>query len=81
MTMKSDDPREKGLLPFEVIVAATKGEPEAMLKVMKRYEGFMTEQSKRWYVKPSGESNFAPDQEIYDELLIRLIEVVLSFKI
>ena len=81
MTAKSDDPREKGLLPFEVIVAATKGDPEALLKVMRRYEVDIIEQSKRLFVKPSGESNYAVDQDIYDELIIRLIEVVLSFEI
>ena len=81
MTMKSDSQRERGLLPFEIIVAANEGDPEAVATIMKHYESYMKEQAKRWFVKPNGESNYAVDYEIYDELMIKLMEAILSFKI
>lgn len=31
---------ERGLLPYVVIVAATKGDPEAMKMVVQHYEGY-----------------------------------------
>lgn len=32
---------ERGLLPYVVIVAATKGDPEAMKMVVQHYEGYL----------------------------------------
>ena len=81
MTKPSDNQKEKGLLPFEVIASANEGNPEAIAAVMKHYESYMKEQAKRWFVKPNGESNYAVDYEIYDELMIKLMEAILSFKI
>ena len=69
------------LLPFDVIVAANAGDPEAMLKVIKHYESFMLYQARRLFVKPNGESSYAVDQEILDELIIKCIEAVLSFEV
>lgn len=80
MTM-SNSQKERGSLPFEVIVAANAGDPQAVMKIVKHYEGFMMMHAKRLYMKPNGESGYAVDQEIYDELLIKLIEAILSFKI
>lgn len=81
MQVTKNSDREKGLLPFEVIAAATTGDPEAVLKVIRNYEPYITLQAKRWFVKPNGESSYQVDQEIYDELIIKLIEAILSFKI
>ena len=81
MTMMSDSQKERGLLPFEIIVAANEGKPEAIAVVMKHYESYMMELAKRHFVKPNGESNYAVDYEIYDELMIKLMEAILSFKI
>lgn len=33
---------ERGLLPYLVIIAATKGDPEAMAIVVKHYESYIT---------------------------------------
>lgn len=74
MTKKNDDAeRERGLLPFDVIVAAVQGEPEALVKVIRHYEPYMTQQSKRWVVGPNGQSDQMVDQEIYDEVIIKLM--------
>lgn len=34
---------ERGLLPYVVIVAATKGDPEAMKMVVQHYEGYISD--------------------------------------
>ena len=52
MTEMSNDSKERGLLPFDVIVAANAGDPEAMLKVMKHYESFMLYQARSQMVNP-----------------------------
>ena len=42
MTKNSNsDHDERGLLPFPVIIAATKGDPDAMKIVLSHYEGDM----------------------------------------
>lgn len=38
---------ERGLLPYVVIVAATKGDPEAMKMVVQHYEGYISYLSTR----------------------------------
>ena len=81
MTKMSNDSKERGLLPFDVIVAANAGDPEAMLIVLQHYESFMMTPARRRFVKPNGESSYAGDQEILDELIIKCIEAVLSFQI
>ncbi|MBP3891135.1 MAG: helix-turn-helix domain-containing protein [Solobacterium sp.] len=81
MTKMSNDSKERGLLPFDVIVAANTGDPQAILTVMKHYDSWMMLQARRRFVKPNGESSYAVDQEIYDELMIKLIEVILSFEV
>lgn len=81
MTKNSSAPKERGLLPFDVIVAANAGNPDAVLSVIKHYESFMLKQAKRRFVKPNGDSSYAVDQEIFDELIDKLIEAVLFFKI
>jgi len=62
MTEMSNDSKERGLLPFDVIVAANAGDPEAMLKVIKHYESFMLYQARRLFVKPNGESMHNPEK-------------------
>lgn len=38
---------ERGLLPYPVIIAATKGDPEAMAIVVKHYESYITPEKRR----------------------------------
>ncbi len=42
------DNDERGLLPYPVIIAATKGDPEAMNLVVKHCFGLGTRQSRKW---------------------------------
>ena len=68
-------------LPFQIIKAAVSGNPSAIMKVLQNFDGFMTYMSKRKYrIYGEGEI-YLPDPELKDELIIRLIEAVMEFKL
>lgn len=83
MTMKKFDSDfdERGLLPFPVIIAATKGDPDTMKIVLNRYEGDMAALSVRKMRDERGNTYYGVDQDIYDRLRSKLIRAVLDFKI
>lgn len=82
MTKNSNsDHDERGLLPFPVIIAATKGDPDAMKIVFSHYEGDMLTLSVRKMRDERGNTYYGTDQDIYDRLRSRLIRAVLDFKV
>ena len=82
MTKNSNsDHDERGLLPFPVIIAATKGDPDAMKIVLSHYEGDMLTLSVRKMCDERGNTYYGTDQDIYDRLRSRLIRAVLDFKV
>ena len=82
MVIKSNsDHDERGLLPYPVIVAATKGDPDAMKIVLNRYEGDMVALSVRKMCDERGNTYYGVDLDIYDSLRARLIRAVLDFKV
>ena len=55
MTKNSNsDHDERGLLPFPVIIAATKGDPEAMKIVVQHYESYIASLSMRKLIDERG---------------------------
>ena len=81
MTKKEKQAREKGLLPFDVIAAAVDGSPEAIMAVMDHYKKFMIMQANVWVRDADGKFIKCYSQDIYDELFIKLIQAILSFKL
>ena len=82
MTKNSNsDHDERGLLPFPVIIAATKGDPDAMKIVLSHYEGDMLTLSVRKMRDERGNTYYGTDQDIYDRLRSRLIRAVLDIKV
>ena len=82
MTKNSNsDHDERGLLPFPVIIAATKGDPDVMKIVLSHYEGDMLTLSVRKMRDERGNTYYGTDQDIYDRLRSRLIRAVLDFKV
>lgn len=77
----NSDHDERGLLPFPVIIAATKGDPDAMKIVLSHYEGDMLTLSVRKMRDERGNTYYGTDQDIYDRLRSRLIRAVLDFKV
>ena len=78
---KQSDFPDVALVPYPVIVAATKGDPDAMKIVLNRYEGDMVALSVRKMRDERGNTYYGVDQDIYDRLRARLIRVVLDFKV
>ena len=72
---------ERGLLPYPVIIAATKGDPEAMKIVMQHYDSEIAYLSMRTLRDERGNTYYGIDEDIRDRLRSHLIRAVLSFKV
>lgn len=72
---------ERGLLPYPVIIAATKGDPEAMAIVVKHYESYIASLSMRKLYDERGNVYWGIDEDIRDRLRSRLMRAVLSFEV
>lgn len=80
MTNGNSDHDERGLLPYPVIVAATKGDPDAMKIVLKHYESYIASLSVRKMRDERGNTYYGMDEDIRDRLRSRLIRAVLDFE-
>ena len=75
------DNDERGLLPYPVIIAATKGDPEAMNIVVKHYDSYIASLSMRKLRDERGNTYWGIDEDIRDRLRSKLMRAVLSFKV
>ena len=57
---------ECGLLPYPVIIAATKGEPQAMNIVYQHYAGYIAHLSMRKLCDERGNTYYGIDEDMYD---------------
>lgn len=73
------DNDERGLLPYPVIIAATKGDPEAMNIVVKHYDSYIASLSMRKLRDERGNTYWGIDEDIHDRLRSRLMRAVLTF--
>ena len=71
---------ERGLLPYPVIIAATKGDPEAMQIVVQHYDSYIASLAVRKLRDERGNSYYGIDEDIRDRLRSKLMRAVLSFK-
>ena len=67
-------------VPFHIIVKAVSGNPVAIMKTVQYFDGFITKASYRPYNIFGGGQIYLSDPELKDELIIRLIEAILKFK-
>ena len=72
---------ERGLLPYPVIIAATKGEPQAMNIVCQHYVDYIAHLSMRKLRDEQGNTYYGIDEDIRDRLRSKLMQAVLIFKI
>ena len=72
---------ERGLLPYPVIIAATKGEPQAMNIVCQHYASYIARPSMRTLRDERGNTYYGIDEDIRDRLRSKLMQAVLIFKI
>ena len=80
-TIGNTEQNERGLLPYPVIIAATKGDPEAMMAVVQHYESNIAYLSMRKLRDERGNTYYDIDEDIRDRLRSRLMRAVLSFKV
>lgn len=78
-TSFNDD--ERGLLPFPVILAATKGDPDAMKVVLQHYQSYIAHLSMTKIRDESGNTYWGIDEDLRERLQAKLMQAVLTFKI
>ena len=74
------DENERGLLPYPVILAATKGDPDAMKNVVQHYQSYIAHLSLRKLRDESGNTYYGIDEDLRERLQSKLMRAVLSFK-
>lgn len=72
---------ERGLLPFPVILAATKGDPDAMKIVLQHYQSYIAYLSTRKIRDENGNVYWGIDEDLRERLQTKLMQTVLNFKI
>lgn len=72
---------ERGLLPYPIIIAANKGEPEAMKVVVLHYGSYMTSLSMRKLRDGHGNTYWGIDEDTRERLRAKLMQSILAFKI
>ena len=75
------DSNERGLLPYPVIIAANRGDPDAMKMVVQHYDSYIASLSMRKLRDERGNFYFGMDMDIRDSLRAKLMLAVLSFKV
>ena len=79
--INTTEQNESGLLPYPVIIAANKGDPEAMQIVVQHYESYIAYLSMRKLCDERGNSYWGVDEDIRDRLRSKLMQAVLTFTI
>ncbi len=59
---------ERGLLPFPVILAATKGDPEAMKIVLQHYQSYIAHLSMKKIRDENGNTYWGIDEDLRERL-------------
>ena len=68
------------LVPYPIILAATKGEPDAMKVVIQHFRGYITTLSMRKLYDERGNAYYGVDEDIRERLQAKLMRAVLTFK-
>lgn len=69
------------LVPFPIIIAASKGDVEAINQVLKHYEGYIISLSTRTLYDEYGNPHICVDENIRRRLQTKLIAAILKFEI
>lgn len=68
-----------GVLPYEIIAAAVRGEPEAMQAVVQHYSGYIAAMSMRTSYDKDGNPHTRVDEDLRWRLERKLIITILDF--
>ena len=77
---KQSDVPDVALVPYPVIVAATKGDPDAMKIVLQHFSGYIASLSMRKLCDERGNVYFGVDEDIRQRLQARLMRAILTFR-
>lgn len=69
--------KRKKLVPYAVILAATKGDPDAMMEILSHYDGLIEFYSRRTLYDEFGNSHTAVDVDIKQRIQARIIEKII----
>lgn len=73
---------EKQLLPFETIVAAKAGDPDALSAVLKHFRGYINARATREFYDENGSAYSGIDPELRQRLEIKLVtRIIQKFEI
>ena len=73
--------RKDNLVPFETIKAATEGNLETIEIILEHFDPYITSLAKGLYIRPNGEYQYVIDQQVHDEISVKLIDAILKFRI
>ena len=76
-----NNPDERGLLPYPVILAATRGDPDAMRIVIRHYASYIAYLSTRKVRDEYGNTYYGIDEDMRERLQAKLMRVVLDYKL
>ena len=71
---------DKALVPYPVILAATKGDPDAMKMVLQHFSGYIASLSMRKLYDERGNVYYGVDEDIRERLQARLMRAILTFR-
>lgn len=77
---KQSDYPEIALVPYPVIVAASKGDPDAMKMVLQHFSGYIARLSMRKLYDKRGNVYFGVDEDVRERLQAKLMMAVLNFR-
>ena len=77
---KQSDFPDVALVPYPVIVAATKGDPDAMKMVLQHVSGYIASLSMRKLCGERGNVYYGVDEDIRERLQARLMRAILTFR-
>ena len=77
---KQSDFPDVALVPYPVIVAATKGDPDAMKMVLQHFSGYIARLSMRKLYDERGNVYFGIDNDIRERLQAKLMMAVLNIR-
>ena len=69
------------LLPFETIKEATKGDVDAVEEVLKHYDGYIDNLSRRKMYDEYGQIHYCVDETLRSRLEEKLIKTTLGFQL
>ena len=77
---KQSDYPEIALVSYPVIVAASKGDPDAMKIVLQHFSGYIASLSMRKLYDERGNVYYGVDEDIRERLQARLMRAILTFR-